>query len=257
MCAKPDPSEPRDRAFDRLIAEALKPAGFSATASDATCPDAELVAAYADQGLAAGHGKGLLRNGERVDLETHFAACERCQKILAALGAGLEASAGESVVVMPAPAAPHVAARPSSSSQRWLWWLTQCLARRGIAVDGAAPHIAGWTAAVQTAADYPGGAAEARRPKAPVTSTVEPSPATSRRDLNALGSLSKAESAAIQGGVFDQSGGAIVGAKVAITDVDLGVTRNLTTDDAGKYVATALNATFTCVQGQRVQCPGT
>jgi hypothetical protein len=46
----------------------------------------------------------------------------------------------------------------------------------------------------------------------------------------------------IQGGVFDQTGGAIASARVIVTDVARGVARNLTTDDAGQYVAPALTA---------------
>jgi hypothetical protein len=46
---------------------------------------------------------------------------------------------------------------------------------------------------------------------------------------------------AIQGGVFDQSGGAVAGAMVTVTDVARGVTRNLTADAAGQYVANSLN----------------
>lgn len=50
----------------------------------------------------------------------------------------------------------------------------------------------------------------------------------------------------IQGGVFDQTGGAIAGAMVTVTDVARGLTRNLATDDAGQYVAAGLNpGTFT------------
>src|ERR1700739_2900583 len=45
----------------------------------------------------------------------------------------------------------------------------------------------------------------------------------------------------IQGGVFDQTGGAIAGATVTVTDVARGVTRALTTDNAGQYVAPSLN----------------
>ena len=41
----------------------------------------------------------------------------------------------------------------------------------------------------------------------------------------------------ILGSVIDQTGGAIAGATVTITDVDRGVTRTLTTDDAGQYNA--------------------
>jgi hypothetical protein len=46
----------------------------------------------------------------------------------------------------------------------------------------------------------------------------------------------------IQGSVFDQSGGAIAGAAVAVIDVARGVTRALTTDGAGQYIATDLTA---------------
>jgi hypothetical protein len=46
----------------------------------------------------------------------------------------------------------------------------------------------------------------------------------------------------IQGGVFDSSGGAVVGAKVTVTDVARGTTRTLTTDEAGQYVAPSLTA---------------
>lgn len=44
----------------------------------------------------------------------------------------------------------------------------------------------------------------------------------------------------IQGGVFDQTGGAIAGATISVVDVARGVTRTLTTDDAGQYVANSL-----------------
>jgi len=53
--------------------------------------------------------------------------------------------------------------------------------------------------------------------------------------------FSQGSQGTIQGGVFDQSGGAIAGATVAVTDVARGVTRSLTTDGAGEYVATTLN----------------
>ena len=79
MCAKPDQPDPRDRAMDRLLAEALKPSAAPAAAGIAACPDAELMAAYADQGLS--------RLAIERKLEAHFAACERCQQALAVLGA--------------------------------------------------------------------------------------------------------------------------------------------------------------------------
>src|SRR5271169_2065927 len=45
----------------------------------------------------------------------------------------------------------------------------------------------------------------------------------------------------IQGAVRDQSGGTIAGATVTVTDVLKGVTRTLTTDEAGDYSAPNLD----------------
>jgi hypothetical protein len=55
--------------------------------------------------------------------------------------------------------------------------------------------------------------------------------------LSCLPVFSQANQGNIQGGVFDQSGGAIVGATVTVIDVARGITRALTTDSAGQYVA--------------------
>jgi hypothetical protein len=58
--------------------------------------------------------------------------------------------------------------------------------------------------------------------------------------------FSQGSQGTIQGGVFDQSGGAIAGATVTITDVARGASRNLVADAAGQYTATSLNpATYT------------
>src|SRR5690242_11920929 len=53
--------------------------------------------------------------------------------------------------------------------------------------------------------------------------------------------FSQASQGTIQGGVFDQTGGAIAGAMVTLTDVARGVSHALTTDGAGQYVASSLN----------------
>jgi hypothetical protein len=45
----------------------------------------------------------------------------------------------------------------------------------------------------------------------------------------------------IQGSVFDQSGGAVAGSAVTVTDVARGVSRNLLADSAGEFVASSLN----------------
>jgi len=57
----------------------------------------------------------------------------------------------------------------------------------------------------------------------------------------ALPVFSQTSQGTIQGGVFDQTGGALAGATVNVIDVARGVTRNLIADNAGQYVATNLN----------------
>ncbi len=76
-----------DPALARLLAEALRPAGGAA--SDETCPDAGLLAAYADHNLDA---------AESAHCEEHFAGCARCQKILAVLTVSSEEPLGEAEV---------------------------------------------------------------------------------------------------------------------------------------------------------------
>src|SRR5580765_7779185 len=58
--------------------------------------------------------------------------------------------------------------------------------------------------------------------------------------LISLPLFSQGNQGTIQGGVFDQSGGAVAGAMVSVADVARGVTRALTTDAAGQYVASSL-----------------
>ena len=58
--------------------------------------------------------------------------------------------------------------------------------------------------------------------------------------LLSLPAFSQGSNGTIQGGVFDQTGGAVSGAAVTVTDVARGATRTLTTDSAGAYIATNL-----------------
>ena len=59
-------------------------------------------------------------------------------------------------------------------------------------------------------------------------------------------SFSQSNQGTIQGAVLDQSGGAVVGATVTVTDVARGVTHTLVTDSAGEYVANNLTpSTYT------------
>src|ERR1700730_2023560 len=58
--------------------------------------------------------------------------------------------------------------------------------------------------------------------------------------LICLSAFSQSNQGTIQGGIFDQTGGAIAGATVSVIDTARGVTRSLTTDAAGEYVAPSL-----------------
>src|SRR5256885_16914766 len=78
------PGDPRlrDTALARMLADALKSRSIPADhAPISACPDAEILAAYADHDLA---------EDETVRWENHFADCDRCQKINAVLAASGE-----------------------------------------------------------------------------------------------------------------------------------------------------------------------
>jgi carboxypeptidase family protein len=62
--------------------------------------------------------------------------------------------------------------------------------------------------------------------------------------------LSQSSQGTIQGAIFDQTRGAIPGATVTVTDVARGVTRTLTTDSVGAYVATNLTPGTYTVRGE-------
>jgi carboxypeptidase family protein len=62
--------------------------------------------------------------------------------------------------------------------------------------------------------------------------------------------FSQGSQGTIQGGVFDQSGGAIAGATVTIIDASRGISRPLTTDSAGAYSAANLTPGAYTVRGE-------
>jgi len=79
---KPGDPHARDTALARLLAEAFESQSkLAGQAKDSACPDAELLAAYAEHGLA---------KEEAARWESHFADCNRCQKIIAVLAASGE-----------------------------------------------------------------------------------------------------------------------------------------------------------------------
>src|SRR5579863_2521971 len=55
--------------------------------------------------------------------------------------------------------------------------------------------------------------------------------------LLSLPAFAQGNAGRILGGVTDQTGAAVVGATVNVTDLQRGITRNLTTDQAGQYSA--------------------
>jgi hypothetical protein len=79
---KPGDPHARDTTLARLLAEAFESQSkLAGQPKDSACPDAELLAAYAEQGLA---------KEEAARWESHFADCSRCQKIIAVLAASGE-----------------------------------------------------------------------------------------------------------------------------------------------------------------------
>jgi hypothetical protein len=115
----------RDETLARRVGEALdqlRPRGEEA------CPDAEVLAAYAEQSLDA---------AESARWEGHFAACTRCRSVLRVLAVSADtplaekeiARLGELVATTPAPGP---AARPAEHPRSWLadWrmrWLAPAL----------------------------------------------------------------------------------------------------------------------------------
>jgi len=187
MTGKPNQSEERDRALARLLAEALRTGASADAAGHAACPDAELVAAYAE-----GPGKGL-DDDERELLEGHFAACGRCQETLAVLAASMEEALGERAAVAAAPARSFSSERRERpAAQRWFWWLAPALGTAAAAMLWMVlrPASPGGTAPVQTAADYSQAAEQETRalsaPAAPSAAAGAPPAAGLRRDAQSL-----------------------------------------------------------------------
>ncbi len=132
----------RDKALARLLRHSVY-----GTAAEPACPDAEVLAAYADHGLD---------RDQASQWESHFAACDRCRGVLAALVVGAE----EPVAPQPQPreerrdqfvAAATVPApsqalaskqRVVSLVRRPMWWPMRWL----VPALGAAAGVALWFA---------------------------------------------------------------------------------------------------------------
>jgi hypothetical protein len=143
---KPDDLHSRDTALARLLAEALKsqskPAGHG---RDPACPDAEVLAAYVEQGLA---------EEETARWENHFADCDRCQRIIAVLAASGEELAEAEVEKLGSLAAASSTARTpvaQNAATRWtMIWRRPVFWRWLVPVAGIASAAALWLALRQT-----------------------------------------------------------------------------------------------------------
>ena len=111
---------PRDAALARLLEEALE-SKAAGEAQGSACPDAEILAAYAEHGLSD-------REASRWD--GHIADCSRCQKIIASVvlsGESLEEARNEEqgssvpafVIRKPGPGASGISRWPGF----WRWWV--------------------------------------------------------------------------------------------------------------------------------------
>jgi len=88
--------------------------------------------------------------------------------------------------------------------------------------------------------------AQANSPQGYATNAMRLLGAAMALFLVCLPLFSQGSQGTIQGGVFDQTGGAVAGAMVTVIDVARGVTRNLIADDSGQFVASGLNpSTYT------------
>ena len=130
----------REETLARRVGEALHKMNPSGTGE---CPDAEVIAAYSDHGLAL---------DETARWDSHFATCARCRKILRVLAASADtplaenevARLGELVAAAHVPtdatAKPAKIARPGA----WDWrvrWLAPALENHGAPRDD--PDCAG------------------------------------------------------------------------------------------------------------------
>ena len=176
-------SEQRDIALARALADALKQRASAPQASSAhpplesECPDAEVLAAYADHNL---DGRQAAR------WENHFAACARCRTVLAVLAASDEQPLasqevrqfGEKVAsaTLPGTGATKETRPPSRFPTRWRWLAPAIGVAAGVAFFFAlrpAPRVAmpvpesGVKMAEAPASNEPQQMAQANIPPAP------------------------------------------------------------------------------------------
>ena len=124
MSAERDNSDLRDKALARLLSDALARDSAHDGAKDADCPEAAIIAAYAERTLSP---------GEAAQWERHFSSCARCQKILASV-----ALTDDLAVQRPLAATVTISTSPPTRQATYWRWLVPAL--------GAAAAIAIWLA---------------------------------------------------------------------------------------------------------------
>jgi photosynthesis system II assembly factor YCF48-like protein len=180
----PEIEKRKDKAFERILAEAL-----SSGARDADCPDAETLAAFYERALAP---------AETAHWRAHFAGCSRCQQTLASMAASdPNPLAAEEVARLGELVAAASAPRAAAPRSRRLNW-TRFLDPRTLAPLAAAAvfAVALWMS-VHAPFVAPPGMEFASEPSAPEPLVAEnqpapPSPTAPARRL-AEGSAPQAE----------------------------------------------------------------
>jgi hypothetical protein len=110
-----DEPHSRDAALARLIAEGLSRSKSGRNEQSSACPDAEVLAAYAEH---------ILTEAEMARWEGHFADCTRCQRIIAVVAATDEfTDAGvERLSNLAAASSALPAVRRSAAGNPAAWW---------------------------------------------------------------------------------------------------------------------------------------
>src|SRR5579864_7488966 len=136
----PDDPHLRDTSLARLLAEALSRSNSGRTEQNSACPDAEILATYAERGLT---------EEDTARWESHFVDCGRCQKIIAVLAASDdELTDAEVETLGKLAAAPSAAREPAVRNGPW-WaviWHRPALWRWLVPVAGMASAAGLWFA---------------------------------------------------------------------------------------------------------------
>ena len=112
----PDDPHLRDTSLARLLAEALSRSNSGRTEQNSACPDAEILATYAEHGLT---------EEDTARWESHFVDCGRCQKIIAVLAASddeLTDAEVERLGNLAAVYSPSSAVRRTVVGNSGAWW---------------------------------------------------------------------------------------------------------------------------------------